>query len=130
MTLLQLTLAMLFVFSWSVKSAARTDHEIASVFVEVRSISTAGTRLKRYAAPPYGLVVSPMRMRSLPSEATVVPKESLAAPVGLMNVASSVPLVLNRNAAPVFVLPRDAPMSTRSLPTAATDPPNRRALLL
>ena len=64
-----------------------------------------------------------MSTRSFPIAATALPNRSSLNGVGLVKVVSNVPLVLNRYAAPALgapVLSLFAPMSTRSLPTAAT----------
>src|SRR5437867_456899 len=69
-----------------------------------------------------------MSTRSLPTAATAKPNPSSSAGVGLVKVMSNVPLMLNRYAAPACVAPVSslcAPMSTRSLPTAATEMPNQ-----
>src|SRR5439155_9723727 len=79
---------------------------------------------------PVSSEYAPMSTR-LPTGATANPKLSFTAGVGLVKVLSSVPLMLNRYAAPAFnpaASSNVAPMSNRSLPTAATDPPKKSPL--
>src|SRR5688572_10015294 len=78
---------------------------------------------KNTAPAPFEPVSSPdapIRTRSPPSVATAPPKKSLLEGIGLVNVVSKVPFVLNRYAAPA----PGAPMTTRPVPSAATASPN------
>ncbi len=98
----------------------------------VKVASNVALVLNRYAAPAVKAPVlspsAPMSTRSLPTAATEKPNASKVCGVGLVKVVSNVPLVLNKYAAPASeapVLSRYAPMSTRSLPNAATDLPKK-----
>src|SRR5262245_57983408 len=68
-----------------------------------------------------------MSTLSEPTAATENPKKSAMAGVGLVNVVSSAPLVLNKYAAPALVAPVSSerqPMRTRSFPTPTKLAPN------
>jgi hypothetical protein len=105
-TLLQFAEPNRLVFCWRTNPVEGEGHEITTVFVIVRLMLSegggagAGGTLNRYAVPAFwarcvSSNIAPMITRSFPTAATLAPKPSPTAGVGLVIVFRSVPLVLN-----------------------------------
>src|SRR5437867_130354 len=95
----------------------------------VKVVNNVPLVLNRYTAPAFAAPVSsncaPTSTRSLPIAATGVPKLPLPPATGLVKVVSNPPLMLNRYASLVL----SPPITKRSLPTAATERPNKSPLI-
>src|SRR5262245_57312391 len=98
----------------------------------VKVVNNEPSVLKRCTPSGYGggwLIFTPLMInRSFPTAAIAKPKACTLAGEGLVKVVSNVPLVSNKKAAPAGDCGApgpalNAPIKTRSLPTAATPRP-------